>query len=115
MTFKPKIWFPISFILSAVNLVAIGFASGAAEPWHAAGHGALALGFGLWAQRLRLRSGGSTRQPRLDLLEEGQARLEGIEAEISDMRRELSETQERLDFAERVLAQRAESRQVGPE
>ena len=33
---------------------------------------------------------------------------------MSDLRRELSETQERLDFAERVLAQGQESRQVEP-
>jgi hypothetical protein len=34
---------------------------------------------------------------------------------VSDVRRELSEAQERLDFAERVLAQEPESRRVGPE
>ena len=31
-------------------------------------------------------------------------RLEALEFEVSDLRRELSETQERLDFAERLLA-----------
>src|SRR5947199_208287 len=51
MTFKPAIWYPITVVLSAFNLVAVGFT--AAEPWHAATHAALALGFGLWAQRLR--------------------------------------------------------------
>ncbi len=49
MTFKPKIWQPIAVVLCAVNLVAVGFAAGAAEPSHAAVHAALALGFGLWA------------------------------------------------------------------
>jgi hypothetical protein len=110
MTFKPALWKPIAFVLSAINLVAVGLAAGAAEPWHAAGHAGLALGFGLWAQRL-----GQRRIPGAGGAEvEVQDRLEGIEAEVSDLRRELSEAQERLDFTERVLAQRPESRQVGP-
>jgi hypothetical protein len=53
MTFKPAIWYPIAVVLSAINLVGVGFAVGPGEPWHAATHAALALGFGLWAQRLR--------------------------------------------------------------
>jgi hypothetical protein len=50
MTFKPALWKPIAIVLSAANLVAVGFAAGAAEPYHAAGHAALGLAFGLWAQ-----------------------------------------------------------------
>jgi hypothetical protein len=38
-----------------------------------------------------------------------------LEAEVGDLRRELSEAQERLDFAERLLAQDAEARRVGRE
>ena len=105
MTFKPAIWRPIAVTLSAINLVGVGFAAGATEPWHAAIHAALALAFGLWAQRLRQGEGVS----------DGQARLELLEAEVGNLRRELSETQERLDFAERVLAQGPESRRVGPD
>jgi hypothetical protein len=106
MTFKPALWRPIAAVLSVINLVGVGFAAGAAEPWHAAGHAGLALAFGLWAQRLRQGPSGGG---------EGQARLEGLEADVSDLRRELSEAQERLDFAERLLAQQPESRRVGPE
>jgi hypothetical protein len=105
MTFKPAIWRPIALVLSAINLVGAGFAAGSAEPWHATVHAALALAFGLWAQRLRPAPGGSERQ----------ARLEVLEAEMSNLQRELSETEERLDFAERLLAQGLESRRVGPE
>ena len=105
MTFKPAIWYPIAVVLSVINLVGVGFAAGSAEPWHAAGHAALALAFGLWAQRLRQGPGGSERPARLDVLE----------GEVSNLRRELGEAQERLDFAERLLAQRPESRRVGPE
>ena len=76
MTFKPALWRPIAFVLSVVNLVAVGFAAGAAEP---------------------------------------QDRLEALEVEVDNLGRELGETQERLDFAERVLAQRPEPPRVGPE
>ena len=105
MTFKPAIWRPIAIVLSAINVAAVAFAARSAEPWHATIHAALALAFGLWAQHLRQGPDGS----------EGQARFEVLEAEMGNLRRELSELQERLDFAERVLAQAPESRRVGPE
>jgi len=117
MTFKPRIWYPIAIVLSVVNLVAVGFAAAEAEPLHAATHAALALAFGLWAQGLRRRTGGSESQPRLEGLEasEFQPRLEGLEAEVSNLRQELTEAQERLDFAERLLARGAEARRVDPQ
>ncbi len=103
-------------MLSVINLVAVGFAAGSADPWHATGHTALALAFGLWAQRLHPGPGGSERQARLEGLEaEMSNRLEGLEAEVSSLGGELGDTQERLDFAERLLAQRPEARGVGPE
>jgi len=105
MTFKPAIWYPIAVVLSVINLVGVGFAARSAEPWHATVHAALALAFGLWARRLRPGPGGSERQ----------ARLEVLEAEVSNLWQELSETQERLDFAERLLAQEPETRRVGPQ
>ncbi len=105
MTFKPAVWFPIAIVLSAVNLAGVGFAAASAEPWHASIHAALALGFGLWAQRLR----------RGPVASELPARLEALELEVGNVRRELSEAQERLDFAERVLAQGPEGRRVGPQ
>jgi predicted outer membrane protein len=109
MTFKPALWYPIAVVLSAINLVAAGFAASAAEPWHATTHAALAVAFGLWAQHLRqgLRQDFGGRD--LD------ARLEALELEVSEQRRELSETQERVDFAERLLAQGQEARRVEPE
>ena len=108
MTFKPALWQPIAIVLSSLNLVAVGFAAGAAEPYHAGVHAALALGFGLWAQRLRQRA-----DPTLGAGEQ-EARLEALEGDVGELRRELTETQERLDFAERVMAQPPESRRVEP-
>ena len=108
MTFKPAIWRPIAVVLSVINVVAAGFAAQSAEPLHAAVHAALAVAFGLWAQRLG-------RDPAGSQLQSGLEALESLEAEVSNLRRELGEAQERLDFAERVLAQRPESHRVGPE
>src|SRR5712692_626286 len=120
MTFKPAIWYPIAVVLSAANLVAVGVY--AAEPGHAAMHAALALAFGFWAQRLRKDPGGGgggppARPEGRDARGGGErpGRLEASEAEVSRLGQELSETQERLDFAERVLAQGRETHRVGPQ
>jgi hypothetical protein len=105
MTFKRTIWYPIAIVLSVINLVGVGFAAGEPQPWHAALHAALALAFGLWAQRLRQGPGGS----------ELQAPLEGLEAEVDALRAEVAELHERMDFAERLLAQVPETRRVAPQ
>lgn len=109
MTFKPAVWQPIAVVLSVINLVAVGFAAGAAEPWHAGVHAALGLAFALWAQRLRQSPGSGS---ELQGVSELQPRLEALEFEVSDLRRELSEAQERLDFTERMLAKGPETRRV---
>jgi hypothetical protein len=107
MTFKPAIWYPIAVLLSAINLGAAGFAAaGPPQPWHVTIHAALALGFGLWAQRLHSRRGGTEAQ--------AQGGLEALEAEVGKLRQEVGEMQERLDFAERLLAQRPDPGRVGP-
>ena len=105
MTFKRTTWYPIAIVLSVINLVGVGFAAGQPQPWHAALHAALALAFGLWAQRLRQGPGGS----------ELQAPLEGLEAEVDALRAEVAELHERMDFAERLLAQVPETRRVAPQ
>jgi hypothetical protein len=110
MNFKSPIWQPISIVLSALNLVAVGFAAAQAEAWHAATHSALALGFGLWAQRLVTR-----RRPSAAEIEgDRDERLAILEGELNTLRVELTEAEERIDFAERVLAQPPESRRVEP-
>jgi hypothetical protein len=114
MTFKRAIWFPIATLLGLGNLVALGFAAGQGEPQHATLHAALALAFGFWARRLQQGPPDGDRQDRLEGGEAFEA-LEALEAEVSKLRMELGETQERLDFAERVLAKGPESRRMGPQ
>jgi len=111
MIFKPATWYRIALALTALNLVALGFAIRPEEPWwHGASHAALALAFGWWARRLSKRSGGSELGGGDGEL---QARLEELEGEATRVRQELSEAQERLDFAERMLAQRPDPRRGG--
>ncbi len=110
MTFKSALWFPISIVLSAVNLVAVGVAAGQPEPYHAAAHAGLALAFGLWAQRLATRRRANQLEGSADVLDA----LDAVETEVNRLRQDLTETQERLDFTERMLARESEIRRVDP-
>jgi len=110
MTFKSTIWYPIAVALSVINLLGLGYAVGVSEPGHAGIHGVLTLGFWLWARRLRQDPGGNE-----DEVSDTEARLEALEAEVSKLRQELSGTDERLDFVERLLAQGPDTRRVSPQ
>lgn len=100
MTFKPRLWYPIAAFLAVANVASVYVAARPAEPVHATVHAALAVLFALWAQRLRQRRDGTTITGSV-----AAPALQGIESEMDQMRQELSEAQERLDFAERLLAQ----------
>jgi len=104
MTFKPATWYPIAVVLSIANVVGAWFAARTGGPMHAGVHTALAVAFGLWAGRLRQGSG------ERDL----QSGLEALELEMNTLREEVRELQERVDFAERMLAQVPEARRVDP-
>ena len=95
MTFNPRFWHPAALALCAINLVGVGQAAGAAEPLHAGIHAVLGLACWAWAQRLSERRREVPELPRVDALE----------LEVGELRRELGEAQERLDFTERMLAQ----------
>ena len=41
------------------------------------------------------------------------ARLEAVERRVQDLQQELGETQERLDFAERLLSKARQEREIG--
>jgi len=100
MTFNPGKWYPIAIGLALLNVVAAGFAGGGL---HAGSHAVLAVVFGLWATRLRRarEEGDQTALGSPDVLEA----LGALEDEVGTLRRELNETQERLDFVERRLTQ----------
>jgi hypothetical protein len=105
MTFKPAIWHPITIALSAINLVGAGLAAGAGEAWHAGLHVVLAAAFGLAARHFGRRITGG----------ESQVELAEVELELAGLRQELIDAQERLDFAERMLAQGMEPRRMEAE
>ena len=110
MAFKHPFWRPAAVVFSGLNLVAAGFAMAQSEPLHAGTHVVVALLSAWWAQWLYLRRLPGDTQTRLG---EGAARMEQFEMDISSIRRELVETQERLDFVERVLAQSREGGRIG--
>jgi len=106
MALNPRIWFPIAVVASALNLVAAAVYTGT----HAGMHAALAVGFGLWAQRLRQRTAsGAQQQVEAGTTQQLQEGFEALEADVARLRQELNETQERVDFVERVLAQNQEA------
>jgi hypothetical protein len=113
MALNPKVWYPIAVAATVINLVSAGFAVG---PAHISIHAVLALGFGLWAQRLgRSRSGSAQLELDAGATEQLQEGFEALQAEVIRLRQELSETQERVDFVERVLAQGKDAQRVGPQ
>ncbi len=111
MTFKPTVWYPIATVLSVVNLIAVAFAVGPIPPWHATSHAALAVAFGLWAERLRQRRVSDDGEAQLEASEV----IQELEAEVDILRHELGEMQERVDFAERILAERPGTDRMGPQ
>jgi hypothetical protein len=98
MTFKRKIWFPTAVVLSAINLVSVWFF--AMEPWHATAHAALAVAFGLWAQRLW--KGASWARPAPV---ESTQRLERIEQAIEAVAIEVERISEGQRFVTRLLSE----------
>jgi len=100
MQFKPSLWFPIAVVVAAANLIAVPVY--ASDPWHSFMHGAIGVAFALWAQRLKRRQ---------TIESAGSQRVDGLEDELTRLRQELTETQERLDFTERMLAQRPQKDQ----
>ena len=106
MALNPRIWYPIAVVATVINVVSAAIFTGA----HAGAHAVLAVGFGLWAQRLRQRTASAGQQQvEAGTTEQLQEGFEALEAEVMRLRQELTETQERVDFVERVLAQSQEA------
>lgn len=109
--FEHRAWIPVAWLLSLVNLGAVWFAARPAEPWHATVHALLAVGFALGAQRLAARRRALARseegQRTLDQPEYGEQAMEGMRARVLEL-------EERVDFAERLLAQSREAERRNP-
>ena len=104
MYFNPAIWKPIAIVLSVLNVGGLIMALSAGEPAHAMGHVVVGVGLAFWVRRLGERAREETGASISGT--EHQSQLEGLESEVDQLRRELTETQERLDFAERMMAKR---------
>lgn len=93
----------IAIALSVINVLGFISAMGDGSPLHAGAHVAVGVVLFLWIQRLSER----VREGHAELAEPAdQDRIEGLESEMDQLRRELAEAQERLDFTERMMAQR---------
>ena len=94
MWFKHRAWIPVAWLLSLGNLVFVWTtAAGGGAPMHVAGHAALAVLFALGARRLSDRQRGGMDDEQL------QQTIDGMHARVQEL-------EERLDFTERLLAQR---------
>ena len=103
MTFKPRLWEPIAWILVVINVVGVALAAPAAETLHATAHGVLAVLFTLWAQHLRRLRGEPMSDASLaERVRELEARLAEFD-KLNGLETRLAELEERLDFTERAL------------
>jgi hypothetical protein len=57
--------------------------------------------------------GAGNQGPGGPVLKQLETRLEGVEHDLASLQQELGETQERLDFAERLLAQSRDAKRLG--
>ena len=108
MTFPPRIWEPIAWVLCLANVGGVWFAARPAEPWHATLHAGLAVLFGLWAERLAVRQhaviSGSDPQMVQRL-----AALERIELIVEATAIEVERISEANRFMSKLLAERGEA------
>lgn len=105
MTFKPAVWRPIAWILSAVNVGGLVFAMRAGEVPHAMLHGVLAVAFAWWATRLGRGPSGGELNRLQEQLEQQAVVLEDTQALLASQANQIAELHERIDFAERLLTQ----------
>ena len=104
MRFRNRVWIPVAWALSLLNLVSVGIYAGPGETMHVTTHAVLAVLFGLGAQRLAARRSLSADADMRDHLQEIEERLADLTALPSADSR-LPELEERLDFIERALVE----------
>jgi membrane protein implicated in regulation of membrane protease activity len=109
MWFKHRAWIPVAWLASALNLAGVWFAARPAEPWHATTHALLAVLFALGARRLSARRQALSQG---ELLQQTTDQNEQLRYSMGGMQARLSELEERVDFAERLLARQREGDRV---
>ena len=100
--FKHRAWIPVAWLLSIVNVGAVWFAAVPAEPMHATVHAALAVLFGVGAQRLMARQQPSMRA-QAGIEDDREQRLEQA---IDAIAVELERVGEGQRFVSKLLADR---------
>ena len=92
-----------------INVAGFGMAIAMRDFWHAMSHVGLGVASWLWLQSINQASAAVVTSGKRDQIEE---RLQVLELEVTQLHDHLVETQERLDFAERMLAQLPEQKRV---
>lgn len=110
MWFTHRAWIPVAWLLSLGNLIAVWFAARPAEPWHATIHALLATLFALGARRLMARRRADAEYEHLQHTTD---QKEHLRQTIEGMQPRLQELEERVDFAERLLAKFRDSDRLG--
>jgi hypothetical protein len=111
MRFRNRGWIPLAWLASAVNLGAVWFAAAPGEPMHATLHAALAVGFGLGARHLQHRHRALLQDQQLQEVLDENAYLE---ATNETMQARVRELEERVDFADRLLAREMDAAPARP-
>lgn len=101
-----RFWRLVAIALSVFNVAGAGFALAAGEGWHTGIHLSLAIAFAFAAQRLKERSSVSA-------AEEGTTKVEELQDTVARQAAQLTELQERVDFAERMLTQIRDRQKLG--
>ena len=104
----------IALALSVVNIAGAGFAIASSEPWHAGAHISLALVFAFAATRLKAGAAGNDVAGLRQQLDDQAAAIEDAQAKLALQSTQLAELHERVDFAERMLAQARDRTKLGP-
>jgi hypothetical protein len=94
---KRGFWFAVSVGAVILNLAGAIYAYLGGESMHAFAHGAAAFGFSLLAFNLRPHGPVAMRSVKAP------DRTQMLEADLSELERELEETRKKLDFADQLL------------
>ena len=113
MWFKHRAWIPVAWVLSVGNLLGALFAARMMPPtgpWHPAMHLALAVGFAIGARYLMARRRAGTLD---DQLQQTLDQNEQLQQTLDAMQQRMYELEERVDFAERMLATQRDADRLG--